>query len=1032
MIRWFAGHPTAANLLLILMIAAGAVAAPGLIRETFPDFRPTEAEVSVTYRGAGASDVEDAVCRVLWDAVQRVENLAEFTCTAQDNRASGIATMAASGDTGRFMEDLRGEVAAITDLPDRSDPPVVRALHRTDFVTAVGITGDLPLPHLELYAANLQDRLRALPGVADVTLSGFGARQYRIEVSAEVLRQHGLTLEGLARQIGAQSVDLPGGTLETGARELRLRFTDERRSVSELESLVVVSSASGGELTLGQIARIELAFDRPESRVTLDGERAAVLDIHKTLGADALRVLDAVQAALDTERVAHPQGLQLVIVQDMTSIIRDRLAMLVENGLIGLLLVIGVMSLFFRPAFAAWSAVALPVAMLGAVVAMAAFGLSLNMMTLVALLMAIGLVMDSAIVITDSIAERARHGLRPLEAATQGVQRVLPGVVSSFLTTVAVFGPLSFLAGELGAVLEVLPVVLIAALAASLVQAFWILPRQLQGALAREAAPGRFRQRFDRGFAWLRDEVVGGAADWAVRSRYLVIGATLVAMLATGGFVAAGHLGREAMPDVEGDVLEARLLMPAGTPLAQTEAAVARITAALERIETRLDAPQPGGAALVQSVQVRFGRNLTVGETGPHVATISADFLATGTRSVTLDPISSAWRTEIGDIPGAVALTVQEPGLGPQGVAIEYRLTGPDLDRLAGAAQALSAELETWAGVYNIYHDLRPGPPELHLTLAPGAHQLGLSAAEVAGQLRAAWLGSVVSSVRIGPVEHEIVIETRPADREARDDLAGFAVTLPDGAQVPLSTVATVSERRGWSQITHVDGQRTVTVQASVDVRQGNAQAITSAIAQGALPAILADHPGVSAAPGGQSAAFAETSASILRGFLIGLVGIYVILSYQFRSYVEPVIVMLTIPLAFLGVIWGHVLMGYDISMPSLVGGASLAGIVVNNSILLVQFIKEHVARGMDVLQAAGQASRDRFRAILLSATTTVVGILPLLAETSTQAQTLKPLVIAVAFGLATSTLLVLILLPALYAMLADFRRPAVVAPDRT
>lgn len=639
--------------------------------------------------------------------------------------------------------------------------------------------------------------------------------------------------------------------------------------------------------------------------------------------------------------------------------------------------------------------------------------------------------MDSAIVITDSIAERAGRGLAPLDAATQGVQRVLPGVLSSFLTTVAVFGPLSFLAGELGAVLEVLPVVLIAALAASLLQAFWILPRQLQGALARQARPSRFRQRFDHGFDWLRDAVVGAAADWAVRWRYLVIGATLVAMLATGGFVAAGHLGREAMPDVEGDVLEARLLMPAGTPLAQTEAAVARITAALGRIEGRLDAPQPGGAALVQAVQIRFGRNLTAGETGPHVATISADFLGTGTRSVTLDAISAAWRDGIGDIPGMVALTVQEPGLGPQGVAIEYRLSGPDLDVLASAAQALSAKLETWAGVYNTYHDLRPGPPELQLALAPGAHQLGLSAAELAGQLRAAFLGSVVGRVRIGPVEHEIVIETRPADRDARDDLAGFAITLPDGAQVPLATVATVTEQRGWSQITHVDGQRTATVQASVDVRQGNAQAITSAIAETVLPAILAAHPGVSAAPGGQSAAFAETSASILRGFLIGLVGIYVILSYQFRSYLEPVIVMLTIPLAFLGVIWGHVLMGYDISMPSLVGGASLAGIVVNNSILLVQFIKEHVARGMDVLQAAGQASRDRFRAILLSATTTVAGILPLLAETSTQAQTLKPLVIAVAFGLATSTLLVLILLPALYAMLADFRRPSPAAPGR-
>jgi multidrug efflux pump subunit AcrB len=1022
MIRWFAGHPTAANLLLILLIAAGAVAAPGLIRETFPDFRPTEAEITVAYRGAGAGDVEDAICRVLWDGVQRVDDLAEFACTAQDNRARAVATMAASGDAGRFMEDLRGEVAAVGDLPARAEVPVVRALHRTDFVTAVGITGDMPVEHLELYAAGLQDRLRALPGVADVTLSGFGTRQFRIEVPAEVLRQHGLTLASLAQLIEAQSVDLPGGTLETAERDLRLRFIDERRTVAELESLVVLSSAAGGELTLGQIARIYPAFDAPERRVMLDGARAAVLDIHKSAGADALRVLDAVEAALVDERAAHPSGLRLEIVQDMTSIIRDRLVMLVENGVIGLVLVIVVMSLFFRPAFAAWSAVALPVALLGSVVAMALFGLSLNMMTLVALLMAIGLVMDSAIVITDSIAERAGQGLPPLEAAAQGVERVLPGVVSSFLTTVAVFGPLSFLAGELGAVLEVLPVVLIAALAASLVQAFWILPRQLQGALARETQRSRFRQGFDRSFDWFRDDVVGAAADWAIRWRYLVIGTTIVAMLGTVGYLAAGHVGREAMPDVEGNVLEARLLMPAGTPLARTEEAMEQIAAALDGVEARLGAPQPGGAPLVQAVQVRFGQNVTANETGPHVATISADFLPTGTRNVTLDAIIAAWRAGIGDLPGAVALTVQEPGLGPQGVAIEYRLTGDDLDQLASAARALSTELESWKGVYNTYHDLRPGPPELHLTLAPGAHQLGLTAADVAGQLRAAFLGSVVTTVRAGPVEHEIALYSLTTDRDRRDDLERFTITLPDGAQVPLGTVATVSEQRGWSQITHIDGRRTLTVQASVDVRQGNAQAITAALAKGPLPEILAAHPGVEAAPGGQAAAFAETSASILRGFLIGLVGIYVILSYQFRSYLEPVIVMLTIPLAFLGVIWGHVVMGYDISMPSLVGGASLAGIVVNNSILLVQFIKAHVANGMDIIRAAGQASRDRLRAILLSALTTVVGILPLLAETSTQAQTLKPLVIAVAFGLGVSTLLVLILLPALYAMLGDMR----------
>jgi multidrug efflux pump subunit AcrB len=686
----------------------GAIAAPGLIRETFPDFRPTEAEVTVAYRGAGAGDVEDAVCRVLWDAVQRVEDLAEFTCTAQDNRARAVATMAAAGDAGRFMEDLRGEVAAIGDLPDRAEPPVVRALHRTDFVTAVGITGDMPVEHLELYAAGLQDRLRALPGVAEVTLSGFGTRQYRIEVSAEVLRQHGLTLAGLARLIEAQSVDLPGGTLET----------DAARSAAALHRRAPQPGRAGkpGGRQFRQRRRADPGPDRPDriglrharSRVMLDGARAAVLDIHKSSGADALRVLDAVEAALEAERAAQAPGLRLVIVQDMTSIIRERLAMLVENGLIGLVLVIVVMSLFFRPAFAAWSAVALPVAMLGAVVAMAAFGLSLNMMTLVALLMAIGLVMDSAIVITDSIAEEAGQGKMPLEAATRGVERVLPGVVSSFLTTVAVFGPLSFLAGELGAVLEVLPVVLIAALAASLVQAFWILPRQLQGALARRPGAAASANASTAAFAWFRDEVVGAAADWAVRWRYLVIGATLVAMLARLGFVAAGHLGREAMPDVEGDVLEARLLMPAGTPLARTEVAVERIAAALARVEERLGTPQPDGAALVQAVQLRFGRNLTANESGPHVATVSADFLPTGTRSVTLDAIIAAWRAEIGDVPGAVALTVQEPGLGPQGVAIEYRLNGADLDQLASAARALERRTGQLAG--RLQHLSRPAP----------------------------------------------------------------------------------------------------------------------------------------------------------------------------------------------------------------------------------------------------------------------------------------------------------------------------------
>lgn len=1022
MIRWFAGHPTAANLLLLFFLAAGAVAAPTLTRETFPDFRSVEAEITIAYRGASAADVEDALCRRLWDGVQSLDDLAELTCVAQDNLARATATMKAGADPHRFLNDLRTEVAALADLPDAAEDPVVRELHRTDLVAAVAVSGPMSPTHLEHYASALQDRLRTLPGVADVALSGFGTRQFRIEVPRDVLQQYGLTAATLAARIEAQSLDLPLGVLEMPGRDLLLRFTDERRSLEDLSRLVVATGDGGAEITLGDLATLREDFATEENTVLLDGQRAAVLDIYKSASADALSVLDRVEAFLEDERAAMPPSLRLAVVQDMTSIIRDRLQMLVKNGLIGLVLVVLVMSLFFRPRFALWTAVALPVSFLGAFIVMAVLGLSVNMMTLVAMMMAIGIVMDDSIVIADSVADEAARGAAPVEAAVQGAKRVFPGVLSSFLTTVAVFGPLSFLAGDLGAVLEVLPVVLIAALTASLIEAFLVLPNHLKGAVAVVESPSAFRQRFDQRFERFRDRVVGGAADWAIRRRYLVAGLAVLFLLGTVGYIGGGHISREAMPDIEGNVLEARIMMPQGTPLAQTTAVVDRITTALESLNARHSPEQPGGAALVQTVQVRFGVNRTAGQSGPHVATVVADFLGAEHRTLTFDELIPAWTEAIGPVPGAVFLTLQEPGLGPQGVAVELALSGTDLDDLAEAAVALSAALAPYRGVYNITHDLYPGKPELRLSLAPGAYAQGLTSADLAQQVRAGFLGTTVSTVQVGPTAFDVELKAVGHAAETWHDLAAFSVTLADGTQAPLSSVATLTEGRGWASVTHVNGRRTVTVQASVDPAQGNAQAIVKDLAAGALADLAADHPGVTVGVGGQSASFAETSASILRGFLIGLVGIYAVLSYQFRSYTQPLIVMVTIPLAFLGAVWGHVLMGYDISMPSLVGAASLAGIVVNNAILLVHYIKDHQRAGLAIAEAAGQASRDRFRAIFLSSATTILGTLPLLAETSLQAQTLKPFVISVSFGLLSSTLLVLILLPGLYAILDDLR----------
>ncbi|WBU40523.1 MULTISPECIES: efflux RND transporter permease subunit [Marinobacter] len=1021
MIRWFAGHPTAGNLLLILILAVGLFAAPNLNRETFPDYLPPEVSITMEYRGATAADVEEAICQRLGEALQRVDYMKEVSCTARDNQAQTIASMAPQGDMGRFLDDIRTEIEALTDLPEEAENPIIRELYRTSLVAAIAVYGPMSFSHLEAYTSQLEDRLFAMDGVADVIPVGLSQRQWHIEVSRDLLRQYGLGVRDIARAINSQNLDMPLGTIETDSQDIQLRFVDERRSLHALAELPVIGGAAGAVLTLGDIATITEAHEREEERVDFNGQRAIILEIHKNRHDDALRVMDSLEAFIDEEKASHGGNVELKITQNMTSIVEDRLQMLVGNGITGLLLVGLVMALFFRPRLAFWALFGLPTAFAGAFVVMVLTGLSLNMITLVALLMAIGIVMDDSVVITDNIAQWHADGNSPLEAAAKGTREILPGVLSSFLTTVSVFIPLAFLAGELGAVLEVLPVVLIAALAASLIEAFWILPHHLKSGLGkkREKAPSRFRSAFDNGFEKTREKV-GQLADGAIRFRYGVLAGMLLILLGSVGLIAGGHVRMEAMPEIDGDVLEARVLMPQGTPLHQTQAITERITSAMLRLNEEYTPDQPDQQPLVQNIQTRFNQHAGAGEKGAHVATVMADLLTAELRTVDLAALTDRWYQEIGEIPGLIALNIQEPGFGPAGIPIEVRLQGSDLDELKAAARYLSDEVATYNGTFNVLDDLRPGKPQRTLSLNDRALSLGLTAAEVASQIRTGLLGDIVDTVQIGDQHIEILVRQTSAERNTRQFLEDTVITTGQGQMVPLREVATITEERQWSQVTRIDGLRTVTVSADVNGRETNADAIVADLQSQAFPKLREQWPEITLQIEGQTARSRETGQSIARGLLIGLLGIFLILSFQFRSYLEPIIVMLAIPVAFMGAVWGHLLMGYNLSMPSLIGAASLAGIVVNNAILLVQFIKSYREQGMSALEAAGAASRARFRAILITTSTTVAGMLPLLAETSTQAMAVIPLVISVVFGLLVSTVLILVALPALYAILED------------
>ncbi|NQV47593.1 MAG: efflux RND transporter permease subunit [Rhodospirillaceae bacterium] len=1023
MIRFFATHPTAANLLLIAFVVIGLAAAPSVKRETFPDVPPDKVQVRTIYPGASAVEVESAVCERIEDAIDGVTGIKEIICEAQEGLSQATIRMHEGGDIDRFLNDIKTEIDAIDSFPDTVETPTIVQLGQTDYVTSVAVSGPMSAPHLKAYAEQLKDKMLLSGFTSHVTIKGFSDHQIRIEIPALMLRQSGLSVVDIADVIKRQSIDLPAGGIEARDSDVLIRFADERRSIDAFADLIVISGKSGAEIRLGDIAHISDRFKRAEDKVIFNGQRAAILEITKTKGQDTLDVVDAVEAFFKSEQAIAPPGVEFELTQNISSIVRDRLNMLTRNGLQGLVLVFLTMWLFFSFRFSFWVAMGLPVSFLGTIFVMSVMGYSLDMISMVGLLIAIGLLMDDAIVLSENIATHLAKGQGLIEAAIDGTKEVAPGVIASYITTICIFGSLIFLEGNIGHVLKVLPVILIATLTVSLVEAFLILPHHLahahKGYVGKE--PSAFRRRFEERLDHIRQHMVGLNVDRAIEHRYLGLGAVVGVFLLSIAIVVGGGLKFLAFPDIDGNVIEARILLPQGTPLNRTERVVELVTEALGRVDGELTKEQPDGQKLVNNISIRYGINKDANESGPHVATVSVDLLDAEIRGATLIQVMNLWRDETGPIPDVLAVNFVEFQHGPAGRAIDVRLHGQDLDKLKMASLELQAWLNTYQGVQDLTDDLRPGKPEIRLNLSQGALSLGLDATDIAKQLRAAFFGQTASDIQVGPESYEVDIRLAATDRDSLADLEYFTVTTKDGRQVPLGAVATVAQDRGWARIGRIDGRRTVNIQGNVDLQIANIDEIINDTKLRFLPGLFEKYPGLAITYEGHVKEGATTGKSIVRGFLLGLIGVYLLLCFQFKSYIEPLIVMSVIPLGLIGVIWGHLIMGLDLSMPSTIGFASLAGIVVNDSILLVHFIKKKRRLGNSVIEAARMASRARFRAVLLTSLTTIAGLLPLMLETSLQAQVLIPLVTSLAFGLMASTVLVLFVVPMLYAVFDDF-----------
>ncbi len=1022
---FFATHPTASNLLMATFLLLGIFVLKDIRRETFPDFSPSEVEITVKYPGASAEEVEESISQKIETALEDVNETLEIRSESLENRSRVVAEMLEDGNMIQFLDDIKTEIEAIDDFPKETEKPIIKLLGRTDAVVSIAVTGPMSVSDLKFFCEQLKDKLLLLDEISQVDLHGFSDHQFQIQVSAKKLMQFGLSITDITSAISNQNIDLPAGTLETPDKEVLIRFSDERQTVIEYQDLPIVSVNTGEEVRLGDIAKIVDRFELDEEKIIFNGQRAGVLTIKKLKRNDSLKIIKAVRSFLDKERQISPPNIQFTLTKNMTDIVKDRIQMLATNGIEGLILVFLTLWLFFSIRLSFWVVLGLPVSFLATLFAMHGIDFSINMLTMVGLLLALGLVMDDAIVISENVASHLAKGASPLEAAIVGAKEVAPGVVSSFLTTLVIFGSIPLLIeGEIGKVLWVMPVVLILTLSVSLIEAFLILPNHLAHSLKKTSDENlnRFRQKFEKFLDSIRENFLGKLVDWAVHWRYLFIGLVMFVFLFTIGLVAGGKIKFIGFPEIDGDVLECRILLPQGTPIAQTEKIVQNALDALEKINKELTRNQPGGQYLIQNTLTQFNKNVDAYESGPHVATISVDLLKAEVRNATLDEVATRWRKELEGLSDVIQITFKEPAIGPGGLPIDIRLQGVDLAHLKKASLELQDWLRQYKGVWDLTDDLRPGKPEIRIRMKNGTLARGLDASMIAHQLRTAFYGKTVNEIQVGSESYEIDVRLTKEDQDSLADLELFHITDSNGKLYPLGAVADLNTDRGLARIARVDSIRTVTIQGDVDPHIANAKEIIEETKNLFLPGLMERYPDIVYSIQGQLKESKTTGKSMGVAFLIGIFGIFILLSFEFKSYIQPFLIMSAIPLSLIGVIFGHALMGLDISMVSMMGFISLTGVVINDSILLVEFIKIGIRQGNSLAESAKQASRQRFRAVLLTSLTTIAGLFPLLLEKSLQAQVLIPLVTSLIFGLMASTFLVLIIIPVLYVILSDFR----------
>ncbi len=1028
-LAWMAGNPVAANLLMGVFVVGGLVLGPRVKQEVFPEVTLDRVQVSVAYPGAGPAEVEDGILRPVEERVAGLDGVKELRSVAREGVGVVTLVLAEGHDPHRVLQDVKGEVDRLTSLPRDAERPVVaQAVNRREVVSLV-VYGEVPEGTLRHHAETIRDDLLALPGITQVELGGVRPYEISIEVPEANLRRYGLTLEGIAARVRRGSQDLPGGTVKAAGGEVLLRTTERRTLGAEYADIPVVADAGGARVRLGDLAEVRDGFAETDEFARFDGQPAAMVRVFRVGDQKPTELSEAVARYAAEKGPGLPPGLSLASWNDTSDLFRSRRDLLLKNAALGLVLVFAVLGLFLELRLAVWVMLGIPISFLGALLLMPGLGVSLNMISLFAFILALGIVVDDAIVVGENVYDHRQRGAPYAEAAVTGAWEVGGPVVFSVLTTVAAFVPLLFVTGTLGKFMGVIPVVVISILLVSLVESLFVLPAHLAGR-GRDlplrgplALAERVRRGFGAGLAWFIRGPYRGLLALALEHRYTTVAAAVALLLLTVGLVGSGLIKFRFMPEVDSDVVTATLQLPRGAPVAET----ARVAELLTRRAQEVVAAQGAGVArhlfaVVGSTLAQGGPVGGGGEAGTHRAEVALLLAPSERRGVPSAEIAAQWREAVGEVPGVETLTFAS-NLVRLGANLDVRLAHADPVTLGRATDRLRAALAEYPGVRDVADSRALGARELNLTLKPEAAALGVTEEDLGRQVRGAFFGAEALRLQRGRHEVRVMVRYPAADRRSRHALETLRVRTPGGGELPLAQAAHWAEARGPGEIHRSDQKRVVNVTASVDDRVANAEAMLAELKADLLPRLLADHPGLSFDLEGEEKERRDSLASLRTGFGLALFAIYALLAVPFRSYSQPLLIMAAIPFGAVGAVLGHWVLGFSLSMLSVFGLVALSGVVVNASLLLIDRANQARRDGATAVEAALDAGQRRFRPILLTSLTTFFGLVPILAEQSVQAQFLIPMAISLAFGVLFATVVTLALVPALYLVLEDLRR---------